>query len=233
MNFGNIPICRRTTYCKRIQGPGQVWRLRYHRALCRSLACLACGPSNRAEVRKQVEEAVQRHKLWRQATLTLSTHECPPARSAKHIKKALKKLFGRIRRAYGPFQYLWVLEYTDQGMAHLHVLVDIYIKQDWLSKAWVASGGGKIVDIRRVQDLERTAWYITDDLAQTARHVNQPRYSRCLGSCRKVKLHKTDNWKWWGKLPWSVDHLRLSERARVVRLRRNEFQRLVWFEVPA
>ena len=49
-------------------------------------------------------------------------------------------------------------------MAHLHLLVGVYIPHVWLSRAWRSIGGGKVVDIRYV-DVHRVTAYLTPYLA--------------------------------------------------------------------
>jgi hypothetical protein len=36
------------------------------------------------------------------------------------------------------------------GMPHLHIIIDRYIEQSWLKRAWMEAGGGEHVDIRGV-----------------------------------------------------------------------------------
>jgi hypothetical protein len=66
-----------------------------------------------------------------------------------------------LQRKFGSsVSFVAVLEFQQSGLAHLHVLVGIFIPQDWLSEAWQSIGGGKIVDIRYV-DVHRVSAYIT------------------------------------------------------------------------
>ena len=62
-----------------------------------------------------------------------------------------------LARRYGRrVVYLWVKERGSKSGLHLHVLVDRYLPQKWISASWSAVGGGLVVDIRYV-DLHRVS----------------------------------------------------------------------------
>jgi len=70
-----------------------------------------------------------------------------------------------LQRKFGQsLPFISVIEFHKSGLAHLHLLVGIYIPQAWLSEAWQATGGGRVVDIRYV-DVRRVAAYVTPYLA--------------------------------------------------------------------
>lgn len=56
--------------------------------------------------------------------------------------------------------FLWVRELHQDGTPHHHALVAMFVPVRWLSLAWAACGGGKIVDARLV-DAHRAAAYLT------------------------------------------------------------------------
>jgi hypothetical protein len=56
--------------------------------------------------------------------------------------------------------FIGVLEFQENGNAHLHVLLGQYIPQKWLSIAWQSIGGGKIMDIRQVH-VHRVSAYLS------------------------------------------------------------------------
>ena len=70
-----------------------------------------------------------------------------------------------LSRKYGQsLPFFGVLEFQKNGMAHLHVLLGVYVPQEWLSSAWQSIGGGRIVDIRFV-DVHRVSAYLSVYLA--------------------------------------------------------------------
>jgi hypothetical protein len=78
------------------------------------------------------------------------------------MRVSLERKFGKT------VQFIGVLEFQKSGVAHLHLLVGLYIPQDWLSTAWESIGGGKIVDIRSV-DIHRVTMYLTAPIWLAAR----------------------------------------------------------------
>ena len=68
------------------------------------------------------------------------------------INRAWNKLRSWIRKRYGDFEFLRVLEVTKKGRPHLHVLISgiKWINQAELSEIWEKYGGGEVVYIKRV-----------------------------------------------------------------------------------
>jgi len=88
------------------------------------------------------------------------------------LRLTFNKLRTSMRRKYGSApKYIAILEFHRNGRPHLHILIDRFIEQAWLSTAWDAIGGGRIVDVRFV-DLHRVsrylAKYLTMDLLLSA-----------------------------------------------------------------
>jgi hypothetical protein len=83
------------------------------------------------------------------------------------------------------------------GVPHLHVLFGAFLPQDWLSKAWQAVGGGKIVHIKFADVHRVTAYfskYLTkDSLAEIPSGVR--RYSCSKGIA--LWERKAKNPCWW------------------------------------
>jgi hypothetical protein len=100
------------------------------------------------------------------------------------------------RRYKTSITFIWVLELQRSGYAHLHVLVDRYIEHSWISEAWQAIGGGRIVDIRRV-DIHRIAPYLSKYLAKELILGALKRRQRRYATSRDIKLFtKTDTGMW-------------------------------------
>jgi len=69
------------------------------------------------------------------------------------INRAWNKLRSWLRRRYGDFEFLRVLEVTKAGRPHLHVLIAgiKWIPQSELSQVWYSYGGGRVVYVRRIR----------------------------------------------------------------------------------
>jgi hypothetical protein len=72
-----------------------------------------------------------------------------PAGDRDSIHAAFRDLVAAIRRTYGRFDYLRVMERGQRtGLVHLHVLFfGTYIPQAWLSEAWRARTGYAVVHV--------------------------------------------------------------------------------------
>jgi len=111
-----------------------------------------------------------------------------------------------LKRRFGAsVNYIAVLEFQKNGNPHLQLLVDRFIPQQWISEAWSALGGGRIVDIRYV-DLHRTRYlskYLTKELFLSA-----PQGSRRVATSRSVHLlEKREVEVPWTLLRTSIFHL--------------------------
>lgn len=104
-------------------------------------------------------------------------------------------------------EFIAVLELHRSGVPHLHVLVGAYLPQDWLSAAWQAVGGGRIVDIRFV-DVHKISAYLSkyftkNSLTEIPSGVS--RFSCSKGISLWARAAKNPGW-WLSKV--SIDELR-------------------------
>jgi len=156
------------------------------RSKCKVWSCEDCGPKKAKLYKHLISEVAEREGLNRFLTLTLDPSKIT-GDSTRYLRLSFNKFRTYIRRRYGaPIKYIAILEFTQQGIAHLHVLVDRFIEQKWISESWSAVGGGKIVDIRWV-DIHRVshylAKYLTKDLLLSA-----PKRARRVTTSRSIRL---------------------------------------------
>lgn len=141
-------------------------KARYSRVGCRCWDCSSCGPRRAAMFCIRIAKAADRLKLNKLLTLTLDPKKLQGAESTKYINEAFAEFRVYLRRylGYAP-SYIRVLEYQKNGNAHLHVLLGCCLPQEWVSEAWSAVGGGRIVDIQRV-DIHRVSRYLSKYLTK-------------------------------------------------------------------
>lgn len=82
--------------------------------------------------------------------------------------------------------FIRVLEYQQNGNAHFHVLLKDYVSQAWVSEAWSALGGGRIVDIRRV-DMHRVSHYLSKYLTKQML-IHAPKRARRVTTSNGIRL---------------------------------------------
>ena len=96
-----------------------------------------------------------------------------------------------LARKYGKsIDFIAVLEFQKNGMAHFHILLGVYIPQEWLSETWESIGGGKIVDIRYI-DVHRVSAYLSvyltgDKVIKTLELL--PKRARIFTTSRSIAL---------------------------------------------
>jgi hypothetical protein len=179
----------------------------YQRLNCKTWGCSHCGPRRAKRYRHGIRAVAEQLKLQRLVTLTLDPEKIQGADPVVHLRLTFNKLRTYLRRKCGSApKYIAVLEFHENGKPHLHVLIDRFIEQAWLSAAWNAIGGGRIVDIRFV-DLHRVshylAKYLTVDLLLSApRGVRRVTCSRGIVLLESgAKSHK------WSLIRTTIFHL--------------------------
>lgn len=123
----------------------------YARMKCKSYLCPECGPIKAKKLQKAIEEKARDFDLTRFLTLTLNPKTIPKdVDDIAYIREIWRKFRVYLQRRYGKsISYITVLEFHQSGIPHLHVLVNRYIFQGWISKTWETLGGGRIVCIFR------------------------------------------------------------------------------------
>jgi len=93
--------------------------------LCDTWGCKLCGPRKAAWLIRQIKQSVERYNLRFFWTLTVKTGDCSREESVRKITYWWHKLHRRLGRRYGAFSYVWTLELTKRGYAHLHLLTSL------------------------------------------------------------------------------------------------------------
>ena len=189
----------RGKHCGRFTVRGQAptsAELRFHRVNCKSWTCSYCGPRRAKRYKRAIREAAEELALQRLLTLTLD-----PARIEGDPVQYLNRLFAMLRvylgRKYGAsIQYIRILEFQKNGNPHFHILIDRYIPREWIQAAWVAVGGGCMVDVRHV-DVHRVSRYLSKYLTKELL-MSAPSRSRRVTTSRGIKLFekKPTEFKW-------------------------------------
>ncbi len=180
------------------------------RVYCKKWSCPCCGPVKAAKLRKAIISNAEEKKMNRLMTLTLNPKICSADESVEHIKLCWNKLRTYLKRKFGKsVSFITILEFHKSGYAHMHILVDKYIEQKWLSETWQALGGGKIVDIKYV-DIHRIAHYLSKYLTKQTFLKNYGKNRRYTTS-RNMSLFKKKVaetvWQSWRVLKERIDLL--------------------------
>jgi hypothetical protein len=161
----------RNGFCGRwsLSGPvpeGDAKHRQYGRLGCKRWTCPRCGPSKAKRLQRAIISSAQGNKLCRLLTLTLDPRSCRPEDSIPYIRDCWNKFRTSLKRqSGGSISFIAVVELQRSGYAHLHILIDRYIEQGWISTAWQAVGGGRIVHVQHV-DIHRIGPYLSKYLTK-------------------------------------------------------------------
>jgi hypothetical protein len=137
------------------------------RVYCKKWTCPKCGPKKASKLRKSIIKKASEKDLRRLLTLTLDPSKCKAEESIPYIKNCWNKMRTYLKRKFGKnISFIAVLELQKNGYAHLHIMVDRYIEQAWVSGAWESIGGGRIVHIKHV-DIHRVTHYLSKYLTKS------------------------------------------------------------------
>jgi hypothetical protein len=179
----------RGKHCGRFSVRGQApgaRETRFHRVNCKSWNCSRCGPLRAKRYKYAIRSVAEAMRLQRFLTLTLDPKkiEGDPIR---YLNDAFAKLRVYLQREFGVApRYIRILEFQENGNPHFHILIDRYIDLEWIRRAWVAVGGGFMVDIRLV-DVHRVSRYLSKYLTKELL-MSAPLRCRRVTTSRGIKL---------------------------------------------
>ena len=173
---------------------------------CKTWACAYCGPRKAWRYKQAIRVIAERHSLTRFLTLTLD-----PSKIEGDPVRYLRRVFNKfrvslLRKFKCTVTYIAILEFHKSGIPHLHVLIDRFVRQQWISESWSALGGGGIVDIRHV-DVHRISHYLAKYLTKELL-MSAPLRSRRVTTSRSIHLlEKTASDTTWVMDERSIFHL--------------------------
>jgi len=184
----------------------------YARVNCKSWTCPKCGPRKAWRLIKSIETWTRDHDLSRFMTLTLDPKKIPNnLEREKYMRNVWSKFRVYLGRKLGKgVEYIAVMEYHKSGIPHLHVLINQFVPQKWISSSWSKLGGGYIADIKRVVDISKIGYYLGKYLTKDM-ILSAPKDSRRYTTSRGIKLNKhyvhtgqLDLFDHKGKTKWEI-----------------------------
>ena len=190
-----------------VLGPSGI-RYGYARTYCKAWDCSYCGRRKAARVCRRIAAAAKEHGLNRFLTLTLDPKTCTKEEDlVRYIRQVWRKFRVYLKRQHGKsVEFIAVLEEHKSGIPHMHVLLDRYILQAWISEAWSALGGGRIVFIEKVKNLETIGWYLGKYLTKDML-LSHGRGVRRYTTSRGVKLTPKTERTGWHQAPAPIEEL--------------------------
>lgn len=194
------------------------------RADCKKLSCPRCGPKKARRYRRAIGDAAEKNRLTRLMTLTLDPNKCAVEDSVAHLRQCFSKFrVSLLRRVRKRVSFIAIVELQKSGMAHLHVLIGVFLEQHWISEAWQAVGGGKIVDIRYV-DVHRVNAYLTKYLTKDLL-LSVPAKKKRVSTSRDINLFgekEPSGWSWSRDLIGGLFLIALKNAERVIEIKEDD-----------
>lgn len=158
---------------------------------CNSWTCPRCAPIKAKAISYQIGDIILLNNLNCYLTLTLNPNSLNPEdilESRTHkiitgffnhlittIKRKKFKYFNIKNNRYYQFdlknsgeklKYVWVIEFQKNGLAHMHILLNQFLPIEVIREVWVHIGGGHIMFIDEVSNLQSVSRYITKYLCK-------------------------------------------------------------------
>jgi hypothetical protein len=134
--------------------------------------------------------------------------------AVRYLRQTFNKFREYLKRFYGVApSYICVVEFTQKGIPHLHILFDRFIPQAWISSTWDRLGGGRIVFIKQVT-VQKIANYLSKYLTKELL-LSAPKGTRRITTARSIKLFpKYDSGMAWELVKESIWSLLAAERMK-------------------
>jgi hypothetical protein len=139
----------RGKFCERLSIVGvdpKTGLKKWRRLNCNSWTCSYCGPRKARTARAAIQRTAEGLNLRYFLTLTLDPSKLDVAELfVPYLRKVYNKFRVYLKRLFHESPaYICVLEFTEAGLPHMHILFDRYLPQKWISSVWDSLGGGRI-----------------------------------------------------------------------------------------
>lgn len=179
---------------------------------CRSWKCPDCAKRRKSQLIALAKSG--KPDTFITLTVNPAWGHSPEYRAHKLVD-AWRTIIKRVKKQYGykTIPYFCVFEATKKGEPHLHILCRVkWISQKWLSAQMKSLMGAPIVDIRRVRDKSKLAYYISKYMGK-----DPHRFETCkrYWTTRDWELEKYEPQEppgRWG-CPWKMKRTPLAELA--------------------
>lgn len=166
---------RATAFCRRRSFIGHrsesgVTKIVHGHLRCKSYYCPHCAKRN-AKILVARILSMELGPSWRHVVLTWDPKKGDKRQAVKGFPLAWSRLRKRIKRRYPHFKAIWVLEFTEKGFPHYHLLVNTPLPKKWLDHAADDCGLGRITWVDRVTG-QGCAYYLVKYVTKFAAYCD-------------------------------------------------------------
>lgn len=204
-----LPLAQPPSYCNRIEFASIEYKnnkpvkVKFSHIPCKSWRCPVCAPKRVKAVKRLLVDVAILNNLNYFLTLTLDPKTVPMqykddthayiTKIFNHFLTNLKRKKFKYRKnnkthvfdlknSNTKIKYVWVMEYQDNGNAHMHLLANIYLPIKKIREMWLHVGGGPQMRVEEVRSIQAAALYISSYL------------TKGLLPKSKVNTHENLNW---------------------------------------
>lgn len=164
---------------------GLVEKIIYKNQSCNSWTCPSCAPKKARALGHLIAEVANINNLIYYLTITLDPNKLTPDDIFGSTHKVITKLFNHFltiirRKSFTYFnikknryfkfdlknsgkvlKYVWVIEFTENGLAHMHALFNQFLPVEVLRTVWTHVGGGNQMYLDKADSTQAVCRYIT------------------------------------------------------------------------
>lgn len=137
---------------------------KFFRLRCNSWRCPDCAPEKAKQVMRLLKGVIVLNEMRYFLTLTLDPTVIPveyKKRTHKYITKIFNTFLTNIRRIQKDLKYVWVVEFQQNGNAHLHIVLNTRLDIIVVREIWTRIGGGVQSKVEYIKDLSSVANYVS------------------------------------------------------------------------
>lgn len=193
------------------------------RGACKQWSCPTCGARNGKQWLARIINHMNLNKRRNWYFVTLTAHENWRGKDASrvNVQRGWKKLYNRMRRAYGVSGYVKVWEPHKDGSWHLHILIDRKIGKRWWKDNARACGMGYQVESVQPKNPGQAAGYCAKYLIKSFELAHL--YDKGM---RRIEVSRD-----WTKLPeladndlsWVINHTKDGQDLSAAAWRKNGY----------
>lgn len=163
---------------------GLVEKIKYKNQSCNSWTCPNCAPLKAKAIGHMISDVANINNLIYYLTITLDPNKLTPEDIFGSTHKVITKLFNHFltiirRKSFTYFnirknryykfdlknsgkvlKYVWVIEFTENGLAHMHALFNQFLPVEVLRSVWTHVGGGNQMKIEKAISTQAVTKYI-------------------------------------------------------------------------
>lgn len=149
-----------------------------HALRCKQWKCRSCAELNKDRwmdrIERHVKATMEQGTVWFFVTVTSSAKARGFTKSIWVWRHAWPKLYARMKRKAGKFEYCLLPERHRDGTLHVHMLTTADMKVRWYKDNAPSCGLGYQNDVTRVTTAGQAARYVTKYIGKTLHDANWP-----------------------------------------------------------